>query len=344
MPTTITKSIGTTGRDYSTLQAWEDAMTANLVTADEAWVGECHNDSEFTGAGNLLTIDGHTTDSTRTITLKCASGKSFRDNGSVQTNALRYNASNGVGIRMTGDYAITVIVNDDDVTLQGLQIKTDHATGTAALKVQDTRVRIVVDFCILHAGSSYIAQLSGTKARNCLFMDAATGNTSGVRIEGTGTTEIHNCTLARTSGTAGTSLGVDSRQYNSNALVRNTAVFGFGTASGGLGTFDTTNSKNNASDLASGLPGSTGNVYSLTFSSQFENVSTATADLRAKSGGGILDVGFTDTTNGPNDIAGTARPSGSAYDIGCWELVAAAGGLARQRLINGGLVRGRLVA
>ena len=38
MPTTTTKTIGSTG-DYSTLQAWEDACPANLVTADEIWRG-----------------------------------------------------------------------------------------------------------------------------------------------------------------------------------------------------------------------------------------------------------------------------------------------------------------
>ena len=54
MPTTITKSIGSGGgRDYSTPQTWENAITIGMVAADEAWVGEAYNDSEFTAASTL---------------------------------------------------------------------------------------------------------------------------------------------------------------------------------------------------------------------------------------------------------------------------------------------------
>lgn len=38
-----------------------------------------------------------------------------------------------------------------------------------------------------------------------------------------------------------------------------------------------------------------------------------------------MDVGTTDATNAANDIAGTARPSGSSYDVGAWEYVSAGG-------------------
>ncbi len=61
MATTITKSIGTTARDYSNLTTWEADIPANLVTADEVWVGEVYNDSEITGTATT-TIGGHTTD------------------------------------------------------------------------------------------------------------------------------------------------------------------------------------------------------------------------------------------------------------------------------------------
>ena len=69
MPTTVVKSIGTTGRDYSTLQAWEDACPANLVSDDKIWKGECYNDSEFTSG---LHVSGITTDSTRYVWLTAA--------------------------------------------------------------------------------------------------------------------------------------------------------------------------------------------------------------------------------------------------------------------------------
>ncbi len=74
MPTDVIKTIGQTSSpitpDYSTLQAWEDASPANLVTADQRWIGECLDQGTFTGA---LTISGTTVDATRYTILRCAS-------------------------------------------------------------------------------------------------------------------------------------------------------------------------------------------------------------------------------------------------------------------------------
>ena len=98
-----THSIGTTGRDYSTLQAWEDACPANLVTDGNIWRGECYNDSEFSSSGTLVTIAGITTDATHYVELTTATGHSFQDHADVRTNALKYNQSNGVGLKTTGN-------------------------------------------------------------------------------------------------------------------------------------------------------------------------------------------------------------------------------------------------
>jgi hypothetical protein len=55
MPT-ITKTIGTAGRDYSTISAWEaDLDNGAIYTAADDAVGECYNDSTFT---NSVTFDG----------------------------------------------------------------------------------------------------------------------------------------------------------------------------------------------------------------------------------------------------------------------------------------------
>jgi len=42
MPTTTVKVIGTSG-DYTTIQGWEDACPANIVTTDEIWEGQLKN-------------------------------------------------------------------------------------------------------------------------------------------------------------------------------------------------------------------------------------------------------------------------------------------------------------
>ena len=53
MPT-ITKSIGTNSRDYSTISAWEADLANGAVysSGDEA-VGECYNDSVFDESFNI---------------------------------------------------------------------------------------------------------------------------------------------------------------------------------------------------------------------------------------------------------------------------------------------------
>jgi hypothetical protein len=91
------------GGDYSTLQAWEDACPANLVTADQIWQGQCKN-QEFALNATVLNIAGTTTDATRYIELTTEAGASFRDHASKATNALRYDATKGAGIRATNAY------------------------------------------------------------------------------------------------------------------------------------------------------------------------------------------------------------------------------------------------
>ena len=47
MPT-ITKSIGTDSRDYSTIAAWEaDLANSAIYSSGDEAVGECYNDSTF---------------------------------------------------------------------------------------------------------------------------------------------------------------------------------------------------------------------------------------------------------------------------------------------------------
>jgi hypothetical protein len=72
----------------------------------------------------------------------------------------------------------------------------------------------------------------------------------------------------------------------------------------------------------SDISGTTG-VTQTTYGDAFQNVNDATRDFRLKTGSALINNGTTDATNAPIDIAGTARPDGAAYDVGCWELVTA---------------------
>lgn len=329
MATDIIKTIAATSSpvapDYSTLQSWEDALPANLVTADQRHIGECLDQGEFTSSAALLSISGQTTDATRNIILRCASGASFKDKAGVRTAPLRYDASQGVAARCTGaTYIIPAFYVATAYTrIEGLQLRIDGTTSTALL-IADANT--VIDSCIL-SGGRWAVRLSACKLVNCLIVGTKSASQAGVL---NGSTTIHGCTIVNC--TTGLNLGAYS-----TAVLKNAAVFDCTTAFTGTGT------RFNGSDYvatdAASVPGSgTHNVTSLTFSDQFENT---TNDFRAKSTGD-LQAGTPDLTNTPDDITGLVRNVTTPW-IGCWEV---SGGSVfnpfwvrhKTQIIGGGLV------
>lgn len=318
---TVTKSIGSGGgRDYSTLQAWEDALPANLVTDGNAQVGECYNDSEFTAR---VSIAGQTTDATNNITLRCASGQSFSDNTNKLTNRLAYNTSNGVAVRTTTAYASAVIVvTTNNVLIEGLQIK---ATGTQTWALNASGTANVVRKCILSAVSrnnsnDFVARVSGSSSNliaNCLVIADAANGCTGVNLV-SGASAV-NCTVVRPSNrTAG---GKGFHAAYSTSTVKNCAIFGFSVSSTGTYASD----GHNVTDHTS-APGSTSNITSATYANQFVQSSTGSSveDFRVASTAALIGAGVVDTTNIPasDDIVGQAR--GTSWTVGCWQYVSAA--------------------
>lgn len=322
---TVTKTIGTTGRDYSTLQAWEDALPANLVTDGNYQVGQCFNDSEFSGTGVQLTISGQTTDATHTITLTTGTGQSFRDHASVQTNALRYNQSNGVGIRRTDNYNEAVSVATNYVTLSGLQISGD-ANTRAVSTTDNVTTNTIIEFCILESirvgtdgnGATLKLNDSTSVIRNCLVTSRTDSSGSGINLNYGAS--AYNVTVAKPSDKTA-AVQAFLRSYGT-PLVKNCSGFGFTDFTNADAQFSGSSANNCTSDATA--PG-TSNQVSKTYANQFVTTTDSARDFRLKTGADCADNGVTDTTHGPIDIAKTSRPSGSAYDIGCWELVVAAG-------------------
>lgn len=320
----ITSTIGTSGRTYSTLQSWEDAVPANAVTAGNSYVGECYNDSEFTGTAPLLTIAGTTTDSTHTITLKCASGQSFYNHASKLTNQLKYDASKGVGIKSSGGFFDhTVVINSQWVTLDGLQIYgTSTANGAVIHNLADNTI---VKNCIVYTidTSTYgVINSTGASATfvNNLIIHAGATTTSSTAISIPGGGSIIACTAVRI-GSGGSATGY-GRGY-STPLIRDCAAFGFdkfGRDTTGTGGY-------NCTDLASGDTPGSNNIYSKIFASQFTDITNTSAmDFRVKAGADLINAGTRDATNTADlDIVNSAR-STTTPTIGAWEY--SSGGVA----------------
>lgn len=308
-----TSSIGTAARTYSTLQAWENAAPANLVTSTDPWIGECYNDSEFTSATEVLNISGITTNATYFVTLRCATGQSFRDNASIRSTALDYNVSNGVGIRCTGNY-YKVIQNQVNYTvIQDLQIKDDGPSNSGAIAVATNDIATIKN-CIIKAGYRAVASGANTVVYNCLLLasDASTGAIDVARSGSVESTYI-GCTLVKTGSAGGTAISKDP--YAAMTL-KDCAVFNFTTFVSGAGG-STAGSGYNCTDLSAAFS-NTGDQVSKTFANQFENTAS---DFRAKAGGDLINNGTTDSNIDP-DISRTTR-SGTPT-IGCWEYSAGA--------------------
>lgn len=307
-------------------------------TADNVgviWEGQCKN-QEFTAASTVITVNGSTSSATAYKKLTTEAGASFRDNVNVQTNALRYNASNGAGIRATTTANVSAAVfteshcqalnlqftsdasearghtsNGDDqrhenLILEGRTATTSATVSTARfLNLAAKVINVVVIVRVASAGSIVATSTGTPDFFNCTFVcpDDLAGPTAIFQSGASGTVDVQNCGLFAGDST--------------KAIKTGSATYNFTTCH---------------SDISG-----TSGVTQVTYSSQFQNVNDATRDYRLKTGAGMIDSGTTDATNAAVDIAGTSRPSGSAYDTGCWEFVQAATGIGA-RIITGGFM------
>ena len=310
MATTVTSSIGTSSRDYSTLQAWEDACPANLVTADQIWRGEVYNDSEFTGE---LNISGVTTDATRYIELTTAAGQSFMDDSGIRSLPLRYDQSKGVGVSGSTSFTPAVESNVDYTRIGKLQIK---SSGTHAKVMYFRAQNGVAENCICYGVTSLNNNLQ-------IGLNATVKNFVVYGESGTGVTfESSNGQLLGSTivkpGTAGSGSAINSFAHISGNVVANCALFNYTSTvndASRLSNFDYC-----VTDLASpGVSSETGSLFSKTFSSQFENVTSAAAgDWRVKTGADLLGAGLPSYSGMLSaDITGLTRANPST--IGAWE-------------------------
>jgi len=254
-----------------------------------------------------------TSDATRYIILRTATGASFADNGGVRSNPLYYDATKGVAIRATGAYNVGISCSVAYTRFEKLQIHMD-AFGGRGLEFNAGNCRVTD--CIIHAQRGTINSYTGTvNVANCLLTVSQTTYT--VLFAYTGNIEIYGCTCIHLAATGSTTYALDTF---GNITAKNCAFFGGDSISGGGGAEEFTYNycATDQSSFGTISGGSGNNLTSLTFADQFED---STNDFRSVDTGD-LHAGTPDATNTPDDISGQDRDDTTPW-IGCWELVSA---------------------
>jgi len=339
---TLTKTIGTTSRDYSTIQLWEDDLddgtsAANDATAyssgDDA-VGEVYNDSVF---DESVTLNGGGTVGLNSITLTAPSSE--RHDGT---------AGNGARIVRTASGDLFTFANDIVKKIEFIEIDKNGNGNSAILMTgaQNTTISkmIIHDAAGASGGTSPVGIIYGGTGgnpggtqfilNNFIYDIHATGGSSvsasGLTRTGTNVNiDILNNTILHieSDSTSGPSIGM---LEGGTSVIRNNVVAdcASGSSSGSevcySGTWNT--SQTNASDDSTAPdPIAAEPVIA---GDEFVSTTGGSEDLHLKSGAESIDAG-TDLGTSPSDIEidinNRDRDAlGDVWDLGAHEFVAAA--------------------
>jgi hypothetical protein len=287
------------------------------------WRGECQN-QEFSGASTMVDIVGSGSSSTAYKHLTTVAGASFRDHADAQTNPLRYDATKGCGITQSGASVMTVWLQENFSRASKLQCAATGSDARGLVIYPGDNVRIdnqIIEGTSTSFGALDVAKDGATATRtvtNTIVIQRVSAANAIVRTLND-TSSFYNCTFVAPDDLATAPTAVFSTDAAGTIVVQNCGLFAGDSTKAiksgtGTPTFTT---------CYSDISGTAG-VTQTTYANEFQNVNDATRDFRLVTGAAQKDTGTTDATNAANDIVGTARPSGAAYDVGAWEFVAAA--------------------
>lgn len=167
---TITKTIGTAGRDYSTITLWEaDLDDAGIYTSGDDAVGECYNDTTF---DESPTVDGGGTIGLTSRTLKPAQGE--RHDGTAGTGVRLYKSSGQTSMYFDQLFGSTLLNR-----VSGLEVDNGNrgATNIRMIKVNGpTRMDSIVDGCIVHGVVNGVAVNYGIEMQHIWYKEAVISN------------------------------------------------------------------------------------------------------------------------------------------------------------------------
>lgn len=327
---TIITSIGTNGRDYSTIMAWEaDIDNAAIYASGDSAVGECYDDSVFADAVN---INGGTSVGLASVRLTAASES--KHDGTANTGVLVFRPISPCFVQ----------IRRSNCTVEWLTLR-----GISTAGLDGVALGLV------------LSDSSGTSVANCLVYDFQQANTGGTPICGSSVFHntgvplvVSNCIAwnnsAKFTGRTTSAFGSRRSAVSYKVTVLNCTahrsmqgyasnlVYGFrgnftGTIKNCLSTEGETadfngsytSPQNNCSSDAT-APG-TGSLINKSASSQYVSTVVGSEDLHLKRGADAINAGadLGTTPTGVNiDINGRDRDAkNDVWDIGAHEFVPA---------------------
>jgi len=323
----VTDSIGTTGRDFADITAWEASFGDH---AGDDLTGEVFNDSVF---DENVTFNDNTPDSIK-LTVPLAE----RHDGTAGTGSRIVNTVGGNSLFFS---SLTT-----PVTCEWMEVDKNnnfgraiHSSGTATT-IMTFNNNICHD-AFLDSGSATQAGLQLSSYRNIahnniIYNIVTETSSSSVSIGMGGSTtravDVQNNTVfrIRNDNGSGSALGLRMSDSASQNYRNNIVLDVTGTTSGATDCYDITSFTNATVDhnMSSDTTAvGTGSLVSQTAADQFISTVDGSEDLHLKSGADAIDAGLDlgTTPTGVNfDINNRDRDAeGDIWDMGAHEFVAA---------------------
>jgi len=328
----VTKTIGTSSRDYSTITAWEAAIdNTTYPDASTRAVGECYNDSAFDEAFTINAAPSNVT----SITLSVASGQ-------------RHDGTAGTGARIVTTAQRAWLLDSPTLSNKVIEWLDFNCNSTASkLTLDDNGVgdhirRILfrkysgngMNWLVARSGNGGDYSFSNSLVYDCVAVSTgdhawALGDTVTSR-----SFHLYNITAYNIRNTTGGSSRHCSAIYVPDIANTLKNVIAMGTqAPNGTATdfqyLGTTPVDANcmSSDATGDDGGGSGNLINKVATNQFVSTTTGSEDLHLKSGADAINAGvdLVTTPTGVNfDIDNRDRDAeGDTWDIGADEFVAA---------------------
>ena len=332
---TVTFTIGTTSRDYSTITSWEaDLDNGALYSSGDDAVGECYNDSTF---NESVTINGGATVGLNSHHLTVATGE--KHDGTAGTGA-RIDRTGGAytSIYRSGGGAISTTVSWLELTCNGTDTNRKNVLlSLVGFGVTPMHAKHLLCHNI-HAWYGGIRDAimvagNGSSAIRNIVYDNENIATIQPGIRTTGTCTVANNTVVNNRGShSSQSNGIDFIDNAGTTVKNNIACDTINNGSGSAQDFEHSSpasasvGNNLSSDTTA--PG-TGSLTSKTAANQFVSTVAGSEDYHLKTGSDAEDAGAnlgSTPTGIDEDIDGA--PVSGTWDMGADEFVAVGGAAA----------------